>query len=201
MHREPHDTIHGVARVDHAAHVGVARARRLARLQQTLHRRDQLLVVPRLTEVIGGAFLHELHSRLERCPGGDEENRQIGIDRSQPAKKFDAFLPARIAGSEVHVLQHDAHFAAFDHRDRTLRARCALALDRVQIEKNGQRFRDRGLILDDEHFHRSEGLGHRDASDQTLLVATAGETLAPRIAGGMVAMSPLTHSSTMPTAT
>ena len=80
-------------------------------------------------------------------------------------------------------------------------SRCRLALDGVQIEEDAQRLRDRGLIFDDEDFHRSEGLAHRDASDQTLLVATAGETLAPRIAGGIVATSPLTHSSTIPTAT
>ena len=109
------------------------------------------------------------------------------------AKEGDAFVAARRAGSEVHVLQDDADVAARDGAHRGLGVPHDDRLDVVDVEENPQRARHRGLVFDDQD------LRHR--ARQTLRVAVDGGTMVARNAGGMVDSKPLIHSSSIPAAT
>ena len=48
-------------------------------LQQVLHRGQQLGVIPRLGQVIGGTGLDQLHRGFQMRPGGEQDHRQVGM--------------------------------------------------------------------------------------------------------------------------
>src|SRR5262245_57643616 len=164
----------------------------LVPLEERLHRGDELLVVPRLREVIDGALLDELDRGLERRPRGHEEDRKLRVERAHLPEQRDPLLPARGPRREVHVLEDEPRLAPLDDPGRSLRPVGDDRRDVVEIEEDLKSSRDRGLILHDEH------LPHRP---HTVRVASDGGTSDARSAAGSVAMTPLIARSTTPPAT
>ena len=113
----------GIERLS-AATALVAQARHLARgfgkFQQVLHRRHQLVVVPRLGEVVGGAGLDQFHRGFEVRPGGQQDDRQVRMALADRPEQCHAFLARGGVGGEVHVLHHEVDFFAPEQREPRL---------------------------------------------------------------------------------
>jgi hypothetical protein len=129
-HREAHDRVHLVARVDQAREVhpagkllAVARSPRQhppallllgATREPHADRREQASVVPRLRDVVGGPVLHELHGSLERRPRGHEHHGHLGVELPDRAEQLDPLATRGRVARVVHVLHHDADVVAGD---------------------------------------------------------------------------------------
>src|SRR5690606_10636037 len=123
--RERDDAVHRLAGVDEAAQVVMAlqlaaRAGRLgpqavvlepelAHAQHVLDGGDDLGVVPRLAEVVGGALLDELDGGLERGPGGHEEDGEGGVEAVDLAEQGGALLTRGGDRLKLHVLNDSAY--------------------------------------------------------------------------------------------
>ena len=87
----------------------LALARRLRQLQQILDRRQQLVIVPGLADVIRRARLDELHRGFQMGPGREQYHGQIGLLRTQRAKQRRALFSRGRIGAEVHVGDHEVN--------------------------------------------------------------------------------------------
>jgi hypothetical protein len=115
-----------------------------------LHGRQQLVVIPGLREVVGCALPHQRHRGLERGPRGHEQDRQVGIERSNRSEQRDPTLTRGLPIGEVHVLDHQADVLASNQvecRVRPIRAERGQA---VRLEQHLQRFAHRVLVVDDQ---------------------------------------------------
>ncbi len=126
-----------------------------AQLEQLLDDPDQLLVVPGLGHVVVGPLLDELHGNFERAPGGEKDDRQVGIEVPQGAKERHAALTRRVVLGEVHVLDDDPDVLAGHEVQRLLGTGRGQRLEAVQLEQDLERGADRGLIVDDENFQHA----------------------------------------------
>ena len=89
-----------------AAHVPRERPPGLGKLDQVVDRRQQLSVVPRLGQVVGGARLHQVDGGLQVGPSREQDHRQVRMPFADPFEQRDPFLARRGVGAEIHVL-HD----------------------------------------------------------------------------------------------
>ncbi len=96
-------------------------ARRLRQFQQVLDRRQQLVVVPGLADVIGGAGLDELHRGFQMRPGRQQNHRQIRLLRAQGAEQRRPLLARGGVGAEVHVCDHEIDALARQQRQALCR--------------------------------------------------------------------------------
>ncbi len=129
---------------------------RPAQMEQLLDDSDQLLLVPGLLHVVAGPLLDQLDRRLERAPGGEDHDRQVGVQVPQRAEQSDATFAGRVVLREVHVLDDDPDVLAGDQIQRFVGACRRQRLEVVQLEEDLEGFADRGLIVDDEDLHWRE---------------------------------------------
>jgi hypothetical protein len=111
---------------------------------------QELRIVPGFGQVVARAFLHELDGRLQRRPGRQDQDGQVGVDLAHPAEQLDPFAPGRLAGREVHVLDDDADVIALDGDERLLGRGRGRAGDVVDLEEDLEGLRDGRLVLDDQ---------------------------------------------------
>ncbi len=166
LHGEGDHAVHRLARVDEAPQVvgllelGACLARggpqravlagEPGELVEVLHRREQLVVVPRLLEVVGRALLHERDGGLERAPGGEQHDGQPWRGLAERAEQRDPLGAGGLVRGEVHVLDHDRDPAGPHALERLLRGRHGLAGEVVDVEQHLEGGADGGLIVDDE---------------------------------------------------
>jgi hypothetical protein len=80
-----------------------------AQLQQVAHRGQQARVVPGLGDVIGGAGLDQVHGRFQMRPGGEQDDRHVGVQRPQLPEQRNAVFARGGIAPEVHVLDDQVH--------------------------------------------------------------------------------------------
>ena len=125
------------------------------KLQQVLHRGQQLVVVPRLGQVVRGAGLDQLHRGFQVRPGGEQDHRQIGMALADRAEQLHTLLARGGVGGEVHVLDHHVDGVALQHGQAVFRRQRRQGADLVQRQRQRERLAHRGIVVDDEY-----GSGH-----------------------------------------
>ena len=159
------------------------------KLEQVLYAADQLPVVPRLGEVVRGAFLHQGNGALQRRPCGHEQDRQVRIELADGTKQLRPLAAGGLILREVHVLDDHTHVLGADERERVVRRHRGEDLEIVELEEDLERHPDGFLIVDHEHFR------HRRVSSGVHRVAADGGTRAARSAGISDASQPVARNS------
>ena len=115
--------MHLGARVDQAAEVVPSReasphARALraeadvlllqpAELKQLSHDPHQLVVIPRLRQVVVRSLFDEMYGSFERAPGRENHDRQVGVELPDRTKERHAAFTGGVVLTEIHVLDDD----------------------------------------------------------------------------------------------
>jgi hypothetical protein len=160
--------VHRLAGVDEAAQVvavlqlvagagalgpqAVVLQRELPHAQHVLHGGDDLGVVPRLGEVVGGALLDEGDRGLERGPRGHQEDGQVAVELAQATKQRGALLARGRVVAEVHVLDDGADVTLGDQLERGLRRVGDLRRDPVDVEQDLEGRAHRRVVVDDQYL-------------------------------------------------
>ena len=97
--------------------------RKLAQADQILDLGDELLVVPRLGDVVGGALFDELHGGLERRERRHDEHRQIGVEAFDIGEQLGPLRAVGGVAPEVHVLHDGSDVFRSDDGQRPRRGR------------------------------------------------------------------------------
>src|SRR5215208_2100798 len=136
---------------------------------------DQLVVSEWLLDVIEGAFVHRLHSRLQRRLRRHQDYRTVWIALSRGCQYFDA-------GNVWHpnVGEHDVGRGAHEVLERLLAPLCEQRGEALVAEKDVQRVENARLVIHDEDawldVHTIDHLELREARDlrEAARTATAG---------------------------
>ncbi len=199
VHGERAELVHCTALVDQASQVeplgellpsarfsravGIVFALCCAPGQQVAHVQYQLGVVPRLADVVGGAFFDQFDRALQRGPSRDQDHRQVRIELVKRTKQLLAFFTGGGVTAEVHVLDHDPHFFVTHQLERFCRVSRRQAGETVHLEHDLKRGPDRVLIIHDQHLHTrlwvqgARGLGRGQVS-----LDESGDFLSTRVA-------------------
>jgi hypothetical protein len=126
----------------------------LAQAEQVVRGDEQLLVVPGLGQIVARPLLDELHRRLQRGPGRDQQHRQPGIELLDRAEESHPLLAARGLRAEIHVLDHHPDLLGVRIRFQDAeRLRRIARQDRghaADLEQDLEGGGHGGLVFDDE---------------------------------------------------
>jgi len=131
-------------------------ARRLRQLQEILDRRQQLVIIPGLADVIRRARLDQLHRGFQMRPRRQQHHGQIGLLSPQRTKQRRALFSRGGIGAEVHVGDDEVNALVRQRREPFLRREGRQRADVVQAEQQRQRLGDRRVVI--YHQYRT----HRD---------------------------------------
>ena len=155
----------------------------LGQLQQVLDRRQQLVVVPWLSQIIGRTGFDKLHGRLQMSPRRQQNHGQIRLRGAQRAEQGRAFVAGRRVCAEVHVGDDEVDLLPGEERQTLLRRCGGERADVVQTEQQPECLGHRRIVIDDEYAaHRMECYRVWNGC-HTPRVARAGGIAAARKAG------------------
>ncbi len=134
-----------------------AAPQRAAQLELRLHRRDQLVVVPRLLDVVARAAPHRLHGARDAAPAGHHQHRQRRIDRLHPVEQLEPFLPGCRVTRVVEIDQRDVEVRPLELVDELGRRRSGGDLIPLAAQQELEGIEDVDLIVGDEHAAQGDG--------------------------------------------
>ena len=127
-----------------------AAAQRAAQLELRLHRRDQLVVVPRLLDVVARAAAHRFDRARHAAPPGHDQDRQRRIDRLHPLEQLEPLLAGRRVARVVEVDERDVEVRSLERGDELGRRSGGGDVEALAAEQQLQRVEDVDLIVGDE---------------------------------------------------
>src|SRR5690606_38217187 len=107
--------------------------------------RDEVRVAERLLEVVERALVHGLHGGLERCLGGHEDDRDLGValaDRGQDVEPGDA--------GHADVREDDVRGVAVDLLERLAAGMGHVDVESLAPEQDLEGVEDRALVVYDQ---------------------------------------------------
>ena len=110
------------------------------------HIRQQLFIVPRFLDEVGGAGLHRLHRIFHRAIGGDHDHGKLWI---MSVKLYEQVQTVAIR--QCQVKQHQVK-RMFPNPRQTLISGCR-RFNRIafQLQQSLKRLADRSFVVDDQH--------------------------------------------------
>jgi len=118
--------------------------------EQVVDGGQQLAVVPRLGEIVGGAGLDQVDRAFQVRPRRQQDDRQVGKARADVGEQRNAFLARGGVGLEVHVLHDEVDRLALQQRERLVWELHRARVDVVQREQRLERGGNGRVVVDDE---------------------------------------------------
>ena len=109
------------------------------------HIGQQLLVVPRLLDEVGGAFLHGADGIVERAVGGDHNDGKLGITRAYVTQDFQA-----IAVRQSEVEQYQVKGPLTQAGQAVFTGFCRFHTVAFEFEQGLQRLADASFIVNNQ---------------------------------------------------